>query len=108
MWGSSGSKPVEPLELYFAKYPRYDNYRIPVQVDRLYQNYYNSIKQELTDKFNLADLAIGTFRMTEQDVKKMVAWGDGSRVAELLEQSQKKTYWCLGMLRVDTRGNNNA
>ena len=47
----------------------------------------NSIRAELKEKLDLASAAIGPFRMTEHQVKEMVAWEDGSRIEQL-----KKAY----------------
>lgn len=90
----SGDKPTRPrmesgwMDLSSPRYPRVSN-------DEIHKQYYESIKEELTNKYNLADAAIGPFRMTEGDVQRMIAWEDGSKVAALLKGEMPK-HGCSG------------
>lgn len=47
---------------------------------------YESIRAELKHMADVAGAATGPFRMTEHQVRRMVAWEDGSRVEELMRR----------------------
>lgn len=49
---------------------------------------YNQVRVALKHKLDLATAAIGPFRMTEHDVRSMIAWEDGSEVASMLKRAK--------------------
>lgn len=48
-----------------------------------HRRFYESIRNELKRKYDLANAAISSYRMTESQVQEMVAWEDGSKVERL-------------------------
>jgi len=71
-----GSRPESP-DYYFPIMPPYP----PPSVT----GYYRSIKIELQDKANLANAATSPYRMTENQVKEMIAWENGERIEEIMQ-----------------------
>lgn len=74
-----GEKPSMPLSLYYGQYPAdYFDWHHTTQ-----RQVYESIRDELRQKFNLADCATQAFRMTEDQVTEMVKWENGTRIDAL-------------------------
>jgi len=51
-----------------------------------YRNSYISVRAELQHLANVAGAAIGPYRMTEHQIREMVGWEDGSRIALMKEK----------------------
>ncbi len=54
-------------------------------------DYFESILRELQGMADLAGVAIGPYRMTEHQVKAMIAWEDGSRIDSIKAQISGST-----------------
>ena len=88
---SAWSRGEEPVRTTRPSHP-YVLYNLYDRHDRLYTSAANNYKSQLDrlkDRANLAVLAVSSFRMTEHDVKQMLAFEDGSAVVNLLESSKK-------------------
>lgn len=64
-------------------YPGIGIYDHPRKPWRLKKDLYESIRADLQHMANVAGAAIGPFRMTEHQVKMMVAWEDGSKIDKI-------------------------
>lgn len=75
-----GSRPIRP-EWQYPYFPDLVHYS--------FVRYYNSIRNELQDKFNIANAACTPYRMTEYQVKEMITWEDNSKIESLMKEINK-------------------
>lgn len=94
-WGSSKvPKPVKPAEVSLPSLSSSSFYTYERSLISLPAEYetavwrYKQVRVALKEKLDLANAALGPFRMTEHDVRSMVSWEDGSEVAKILARAK--------------------
>lgn len=91
-WGGSKvPKPVKPITVELPETRYYSPLRkpsLPAEYETAVWRY-KQARVALKEKLDLAEAALGPFRMTEHDVRSMVAWEDGSEVAKMLARAKE-------------------